>query len=153
MPGIEFRSVTVEALKGKHGPCFERKQAIIYKGPFKEVLDDDGHRLRRGERTAVCDKTFQIYRKEPYASHVEFVEPLKSITLADAEPFDGARDAPRHPRERKGLAYEVTTEASGQLGRTRGLLLRPKRAGRRLRRSPAARGRARRPAWVVLWAA
>ncbi|MEE2898079.1 MAG: hypothetical protein VX815_06385 [Gemmatimonadota bacterium] len=29
--------------------------------------------------------------------------------------YDGLRDAPRHPRERKGLAYEVTTEASGQL--------------------------------------
>jgi len=77
VPGIEFRSVAVEAFKGKHGPCFERKQAIIYKGPFEEVLDDDGHRLRRGERTAVCDKTFQIYRKEPYASHVEFVEPTQ----------------------------------------------------------------------------
>src|SRR5213596_2960174 len=35
--GIEFRSVTVEAFKGKQGECFERNQAVIYRGPFKEV--------------------------------------------------------------------------------------------------------------------
>ncbi|MFP3940678.1 MAG: methyltransferase domain-containing protein, partial [Thermoanaerobaculia bacterium] len=46
--GIEFRSLTVEAFKGKEGPCWERNQAVIYKGPFKEVLDDDGHRMERG---------------------------------------------------------------------------------------------------------
>src|SRR6185436_18848221 len=52
--GIEFRSLTVEAFKGKAGPCIERLQVVVYKGPFREVLDDDGHRLRRGERYAVC---------------------------------------------------------------------------------------------------
>ena len=64
--GIEFRSLTIEAFKGKQGECFERNQAVIYKGPFKEVLDDDGHRMERGQRYAVCDKTFQLYRKAPY---------------------------------------------------------------------------------------
>ena len=43
--GIEFRSLTLEAFKGKQGPCFERNQAVVYKGPFKEVLDDDNHRM------------------------------------------------------------------------------------------------------------
>ena len=33
--GIEFRSVTIEAFKGKQGPCVERNQAVIYKGPFQ----------------------------------------------------------------------------------------------------------------------
>ena len=110
--GIEFRSVTVEAFKGKEGPCVERRQAVIYRGPFREVLDDDGHRLLRGQRTAVCDKTFQIYRSEPYASYFEFVEPLESIALEDAAPFDCSRAALRHPRETKGGEYDVTTEAS-----------------------------------------
>src|SRR5438874_821383 len=36
--GIEFRSVTIEAFKGKQGECFERNQAVIYRGPFREVL-------------------------------------------------------------------------------------------------------------------
>jgi SAM-dependent methyltransferase len=32
--GIEFRSITVLAHKGKQGPCLERNQAVIYRGPF-----------------------------------------------------------------------------------------------------------------------
>jgi ubiquinone/menaquinone biosynthesis C-methylase UbiE len=111
--GIEFRSVTVEAFKGKEGPCFERKQAVIYRGPFREVLDDDGHLLVRGQRAAVCDKTYRIYAREPYVSHVELVDPLEEIALEDADPFDCSRTAPRHPRESKGLDYDVTTEATG----------------------------------------
>jgi len=51
--GIEFRSVTVRAYKGKEGPCLDRNQAVIYKGPWKTVTDDDGHQLFRGERIAV----------------------------------------------------------------------------------------------------
>ena len=73
--GIEFRSLTVEAFRGKEGPCLERNQAVVYKGPFKEVLDDDGHRLERGKRFAVCDKTFRIYGREPYRDHFELIEP------------------------------------------------------------------------------
>lgn len=109
--GIEFRSITVEAFKGKQGPCWERKQAVIYKGPFKEVLDDDGHRMERGRRYAVCDKTFQLYRQEPYCDLFHFVEPLEDIPLDQAEPFDCSRTVLRHPKETKGEDYDVTTEA------------------------------------------
>lgn len=110
--GIEFRSVTIRAYKGKEGPCFERNQAVIYKGPFKEVLDDDGHRLKRGVRHAVCDKTFQLYRKEPYRGHFDLVEPHTTVPRENAQPFDCRRAAPRHPRETKGQDYKLTTEAS-----------------------------------------
>ena len=58
--GIEFRSLTVRAHKGKEGECLERNQAVVYKGPWKQVQDDDGHTYYRGQRMAVCDKTFQI---------------------------------------------------------------------------------------------
>ncbi len=110
--GIEFRSVTVEAFKGKQGPCFERNQAVIYRGPFKEVLDDDGHRMERGGRYAVCDKTFNLYRKSPYAEHFEFIEPRDEVPLSEAKPFDCSRTAHRHPKETKGQDYAATTEAS-----------------------------------------
>jgi SAM-dependent methyltransferase len=109
--GIEFRSVTIEAFKGKQGPCFERNQAVIYKGPFKEVLDDDGHRLPRGARVAVCDKTCQLYKKPPYREHFEFVDPVEEIPLEQARPFDCSRTALRHPRETKGQDYNATTSA------------------------------------------
>ncbi|HEV8185076.1 MAG TPA: methyltransferase domain-containing protein [Chthoniobacterales bacterium] len=110
--GIEFRSVTIEALKGKQGPCVERNQAVIYRGPFSEVLDDDNHRMERGRRYAVCDKTYNLYRKAPYAAFFEFVEPVTPIPLEEARPFDCSRTALRHPRETKGMDYNLTTEAS-----------------------------------------
>lgn len=108
--GIEFRSVTVEAFKGKEGICLERLQAVLYKGPFREVLDDDGHRMRRGERYAVCDKTFRLYQREPYRSQFEFIEPLAEVPLEAAQPFDCSRTGLRHPRESKGQDYHATTE-------------------------------------------
>jgi len=109
--GFEFRSVTVEAFKGKEGPCLERNQAVVYRGPFKAVLDDDGHRMERGQRYAVCDKTYQIYRRAPYAEYFDFIEPLANIPLDEAQPFDCSRTALRHPRETKGMDYDVTTAA------------------------------------------
>ena len=110
--GIEFRSITVEAFKGKQGPCVERNQAVIYRGPFKEVLDDDGHRMERGGRYAVCDKTYNLYRKAPYRDFFECVEPLTEIPVAEAKSFDCSRTAKRHPKETKGQDYNATTEAS-----------------------------------------
>ena len=110
--GIEFRSVTIEAFKGKQGDCFELNQAVIYRGPFREVLDDDGHRLRRGDRVAVCDKTFQLYQKAPYKEFFEFIEPRLPVKLKDAKPYDCVPHKLRHPRETKGMAYNATTEAS-----------------------------------------
>jgi ubiquinone/menaquinone biosynthesis C-methylase UbiE len=110
--GIEFRSVTIQAWKGKQGPCFERNQAVIYKGPFKKILDDDGHAMERGKRYAVCDKTYQLYQKPPYRDHFSFVAPLIPIPLEEAKPFNCAASALRHPKETKGQDYHATTAAS-----------------------------------------
>jgi ubiquinone/menaquinone biosynthesis C-methylase UbiE len=110
--GIEFRSVTVAAYKGKQGPCWDCNQAVIYKGPWREVKDDDGHTLIRGVPMAVCEKTFRLYTREPYTRELLPVQPLTPIALEDAKPFDCSRDAVRSPRETKGLEYRVTTDAS-----------------------------------------
>jgi len=107
--GIEFRSVTVEAFKGKQGECFERNQAVIYKGPFKEVLDDDNHRMERGCRYAVCDKTFQLLQKEPYRDSFEFIQPRAEVPLEAAKPFDCDGKKIRHPRQTKGETYAATS--------------------------------------------
>jgi len=111
--GIEFRSVTVVACKGKQGPCWERNQAVIYRGPFKKVEDDDNHVYHRGQRMAVCDKTFSLLQKPPYAGQFLAVEPLQEIPLEEAAPFDCSRSTARHPRETKGLDYDATTDESG----------------------------------------
>jgi len=112
--GIEFRSVTIEAFKGKQGECFERNQAVIYRGPFKEVLDDDNHRMERGRRYPVCDKTYNLYKKAPYRDFFEFVDPIVGIPLAEAKSFDCSRIGLRHPRETKGHDYDITTEANNK---------------------------------------
>jgi ubiquinone/menaquinone biosynthesis C-methylase UbiE len=121
LEGIEFRSVTVQAWKGKQGACWDCHQAVIYRGPYKSVLDDDGHVYPRGQRVAVCEKTWRLLRDGPYADSFCFVEPLSPVPLGDAEPFpcapppatDGASaQAPllRTPTETKGEGYSLSSE-------------------------------------------
>jgi ubiquinone/menaquinone biosynthesis C-methylase UbiE len=114
--GIEFRAVTVTAYKGKEGPCIERNQAVIYRGPWKQVTDDDGHTLERGARMAVCDKTFKLYSQEPYAGQFILVPPREEVAVEKAGAFDCARDHKRHPRETKGADFKVTQVSGGACG-------------------------------------
>jgi len=100
--GIEFRSVTVQAWKGKIGPCYEKGQAVIYLGPYQQVCDDDGHRYLRGERIAVCDKTFRLLQSGPYAKDFAFIGPAAPERFAEDQPFACKADALRHPKETKG---------------------------------------------------
>ncbi len=110
--GIEFRSLTLAAYKGKEGPCWDHREAVIYKGPWKRVQDDDGHVLERGVRTAVCRKTFGILTSGPYGEQVAGVEPLTPVAEGEARPFPCTTGALiRDPRETKGADYVATTEA------------------------------------------
>jgi arsenite methyltransferase len=72
--GIEFRSMTVAAYKGKHGECLDEGQSVVYHGPFRQVLDDDGHLFVRGRREAVCAKTFELLGRAPYAGRFTRLE-------------------------------------------------------------------------------
>ncbi|QDT66820.1 methyltransferase domain-containing protein [Calycomorphotria hydatis] len=110
--GIEFRSVTVVAYKGKQGPCKDHHQAMIYRGPFKKVEDDDGHLYYRGERMAVCEKTFNLLQQPPYEGQFLPVPPMKEVPAEEAAEYDCRRNARRHPRETKGTDYNITTEAN-----------------------------------------
>ncbi len=114
--GIEFRSLTVTAYKGKAGPCLERNQALVYRGPFRKVEDDDGHLFRRGERTAVCDKTFHLLQNAPYDEAFIPIEPREEIPLDAAQDFDCRRHAVRSPQDTKGAAYDLTVLADDCCG-------------------------------------
>ena len=108
--GIEFRSITVRAYKGKQGPCLERNQAVVYKGPWSVVRDDDGHVYYRGKRMATCDKTYRLLTDPsgPYAADMIGIEPYDDIPLDDAEQFNCKKAAVRHPRQTKGEDYHPT---------------------------------------------
>ena len=104
--GIEFRSVTVVAYKPDPGPCLERNQAVIYRGPFSQVEDDDGYTYYRGQRRAVCDKTFRMLQTGAIAESFFFVEPYQEIPLNEAKLSDCLKRI-RPPGETKGELYQV----------------------------------------------
>ncbi len=99
--GIEFRSVTVIAYKGKQGPCLDEGQALIYRGPFRQVLDDDGHTFERGVPTAVCGKTFRLLTQAPYEQAFHRLEPAIPVDPDPARPFSCGAGALR--RDPEGL--------------------------------------------------
>jgi len=109
--GIQFRSVTVTARKGKQGPCLDHHQAVIYRGPWKRVEDDDGHTLLRGQRMAVCEKTYRLLTSAPYADEIIPVPPLRSVAPGEVKPFQCAPMALRSPAETKGRRYRKTENA------------------------------------------
>ncbi len=110
--GIEYRSATYLAYKGKQGECLEKNQAVIYKGPWRNVQDDDGHVLRRGERSAVCEKTFKLLQKEPYADMFIPIEPAVEITERLEWPAADCGVRRRDPSETKQGKPRITTDPS-----------------------------------------
>lgn len=73
--GIEFRSVTLTATKPVTDECMEIGQALIYKGPYSEVYDDDGHEFPRGKRMAVCQRTYDFMTSGIYADDFIGINP------------------------------------------------------------------------------
>lgn len=100
----EVRMCTVQAYKGKQGPCWELGQAVMYRGPWSEVRDDDGHVYRRGERVAVCAKTYALMIRAPYEGSFLGLRSVNEPPLAEAVPFDCNTPALRDPKVTKGLA-------------------------------------------------
>ncbi|MGH8789631.1 MAG: methyltransferase domain-containing protein [Cupriavidus necator] len=74
--GIEFRAVTLVAQKPSSQPCIDKGHAVIYRGPFASVTDDEGHLFPRGERMAVCERTYQLLMQGDYRAHFIGIEPV-----------------------------------------------------------------------------
>ena len=86
--GVELRAVVLRAYKGKEGVCLDQGHAVMYPGPWSAVEDDDGHRYVRGERTAVCAKTYGLLMRAPYAGSLIGLNPPTLLPLEDAPQFD-----------------------------------------------------------------
>ena len=110
---IEFRPILIRATKGKEGMCVERMQAVVYLGPWRVVEDDDGHVIRRGQRLAVCDKTYHVYQRSPYAGQFAYLDPVVEIPREEAKPWDVRHPPERSPAETKGLVSGVQTAPAG----------------------------------------
>jgi len=65
--GHRFLSVTVRGYKfEKREGCAYTGQRAIYHGPFKAVMDEEGHLFLRHEPVAVCTDTAEKLRHPPY---------------------------------------------------------------------------------------
>jgi len=111
--GIEFRSMTVVATKTETGLCLDRHQAVIYRGPFESITDDDGRTYIRGQRTAVCHRTFDALMSEPYRGQFFAIEPKQTIPMSDAAEFDCTTDQLRSPKVTKGGIVNLQISNSG----------------------------------------
>ncbi len=108
--GIEFRSVTLTAVKGAGTACLDFGHAVIYRGPFSSVTDDEDHVYPRGERIAVCERTFKFLTEGPYQeSFIGIVPGQKREPVAWCAPSGTRRPA----AETKGAVHAQGSNSSG----------------------------------------
>ena len=107
--GIEFRSVTLTAIKREQTECIDKGHAVIYRGPYSFVMDDEGHEFPRGERMAVCERTFNILGREPYQSDFIGVVPL---TEPEPRNWCAAPGTRRDVSDTKGGSHTISVSKS-----------------------------------------
>ncbi|CAN5889537.1 methyltransferase domain-containing protein [soil metagenome] len=108
--GIEFRAVTLTAIKGEGTPCLDVGQAVIYQGPYASVSDDEGHLYPRGARIAVCERTYRLLTAGPYRE--DFIGINPGIPRA-AVPWCAPAGTRRPAAETKGAAVTIASAAPG----------------------------------------
>ncbi|MBI3331261.1 MAG: methyltransferase domain-containing protein, partial [Candidatus Omnitrophica bacterium] len=88
--GFNFYSVTVQGFKfEKTAGCQFIGQQAIYRGPYKAVLDEEGHLFPRNVAVSVCTDTARKLSQPPYAGLFTVVEPdgaVKELALAACGP-------------------------------------------------------------------
>ena len=73
--GYKFFSVTVSGFKfEKKEGCVFVGQKAIYQGPFKSIMDEEGHFFPRGEAVEICTDTAQKLQNLPYKGSFQIIE-------------------------------------------------------------------------------
>jgi len=65
--GIEFRSVTLTAVKPQLPTDHSATHNVLYRGPFAAVTDDTGNRYLRGQRVTVSSQVHSLLTNAAYA--------------------------------------------------------------------------------------
>lgn len=92
--GIEFRSVTLTAVKPEPSACMDYGHAVIYRGPHAEVRDEEGHIFPRGARIAVCERTYRLLTGGAYREDFIGLPPaLRSEPVCFCAPHGTRRPA------------------------------------------------------------
>lgn len=88
--GIEFRSVTLIATKPNNEDDYDGGHAVLYKGPYAQVCDDQGNVYRRGERSAVSKCTYEALLAEGHGENFIGFEPAEPVNNGPFELSAGA---------------------------------------------------------------
>ena len=73
---IKFYSITVRAYKYDKSSCCNFKgHKAIYKGPFKVIIDDEGHVFNRNQAVEICTDTLNKLNSAPYLGSFTILEP------------------------------------------------------------------------------
>jgi SAM-dependent methyltransferase len=108
--GIEFRSITLTAVKGEGRECLDYGHAVIYRGPFAEVRDEEGHIFPRGERIAVCARTYRMLTEGPYQDDFIGIPP---VVLGEPKAWCAPPGTTRSPAVTKGVSHVSGCSSSG----------------------------------------
>ncbi|MBI4551960.1 MAG: methyltransferase domain-containing protein [Candidatus Latescibacteria bacterium] len=78
--GYKFFSVTIRGYKyEKKAGCVYIGQTAIYRGPFKAVMDEEGHLFPRDEAVEVCTDTAAKLQKPPHQGLFTVTDPTRDI--------------------------------------------------------------------------
>ena len=108
--GIEFRSVTITAVKPQSEPCIDKGHAVIYRGPFSKVFDDEGHVYYRGQRMAVCERNYRLLTGDTYRDDFIGIAPAEARA---GVPWDCAAGTLRAVADTKGGEHQVQCGPGG----------------------------------------
>lgn len=108
--GIEFRSVTLVALKPSSSDLYDAGQAVIYRGPFSRIEDDLGNVFTRGERVAVSRRTAELLQQGEYRDQFIVINPSAAVNLGC---FNKPAGSLRTVTETKGGSHAGGVAAGG----------------------------------------
>ena len=107
--GIEFRSVTLTAVKPEQTGHVDKGHAVIYRGPYEFIRDDQGNEYPRGERIAVSVATFLRLGQAPFEDDFICIEPATTCAETEWNKPAGSR---REASETKGANHANTNQQS-----------------------------------------
>ena len=111
---IEFRSVVLMAVKPADSDCMDVGQAVIYKGPYSQVEDDECHIFPRGDRIAVCERTFRYLTEGAHRSDFIGINPLTPQPAVNfCAPAGSIRSVKETKRGSQIVGGDQTGERSG----------------------------------------
>ncbi|MGI9533607.1 MAG: methyltransferase domain-containing protein, partial [Thermodesulfobacteriota bacterium] len=86
---INFYSVTLRAFKyDKSSSCVFKGHKAVYNGPYKVIIDDEGHVFQRNQEVEVCTDTVNKLSHPPYQNCFTIIEPAGDLSEACCSPGD-----------------------------------------------------------------